>query len=150
VSQIHELSDAGIRVERLVEGGTEIVWAPLPAVLTVVKEIAYPRLPTLRGKQRAKGADLPTWGPEDIEAQIDWLGLNGSPTRVVKVHKPQVARQGHMIHVKDAADVAEAAAQLVAYLRERQLVPATGGQHDSLPRPGTSPGSDCPSVEPGS
>ncbi len=123
VSRIHELSDGGLRVERLVEGGAEILWTPLPALLTVVKEIAYPRLPTLRGKQRAKGADLPVWGPDDIGARSDWLGLKGSPTRVARINKPQVARQGERIHVKDAADVDIAATHLVGFLRERHLVP---------------------------
>ncbi len=122
VRRISDVSANGLRVERLVEGGTEIQWLPLPAVLTVVKEIAYPRLPTLRGKQRAKRTDLPVWGPADIEAKAEWLGLKGSPTRVVKIAKPQVARQGELIHIKDPADVDRAATRLVEFLRERQFV----------------------------
>jgi len=147
VSRIHDLSDGGLRVERLVEGGAEIVWTPLPAVLTVVKEIAYPRLPTLRGKQRARGADLPVWGPDDIEARIDWLGLKGSPTRVSKINKSQVARQGELIHARETTDVDIAATHLVEFLRERQLVPAQAGQDASLPRAGTSPREEHLSTE---
>lgn len=123
VSRIHGLSDGGLRVERLVEGGTEILWTPLPAVLTVVKEIAYPRLPTLRGKQRARAAELPVWGPEDITARTEWLGLKGSPTRVVKISQPQVTRQGDLVQIKDPADVDRAAARLVAFLQARQIIP---------------------------
>lgn len=123
VSHIHGFSDGGLRVERLVEGGAEILWTPLPVVLTVVKEIAYPRLPTLRGKQRARAAELPVWGPDDIEAKAEWLGLKGSPTQVVKIRKPQVARQGELIQIKDPADVDRAAIRLVEFLRERQIIP---------------------------
>jgi electron transfer flavoprotein beta subunit len=122
VSRIYDLSAGGLRVERLVEGGAEILWLPLPAVLTVVKEIAYPRLPTLRGKQRARRTELPVWKPADIGARVEWLGLQGSPTRVVKIDKPQVARQGELIRVKDPADVDRAAARLVEFLQERHLI----------------------------
>ena len=121
VSRIYDVSTEGLRVKRLVEGGSEILWMPLPAVLTVVKEIAYPRLPTLRGKQRARRTDLPVWKPADIEANVEWLGLKGSPTRVVKIRKPQVARQGTLIQVRDLGDVDRAATSLVHFLRDRQL-----------------------------
>jgi len=122
VSKIGELADGGVRVERLVEGGRERLWAALPAVLTVVKEIAYPRLPTLRGKQRARQAQVPVWGPPEIEAREDWLGLKGSPTRVVKIEKPQVARQGEIIRIKEAEDVDRAVDAVMARLREWRIL----------------------------
>ena len=52
-----------LRATRLVEGGREILSFRLPALVTVVKEIAVPRLPTLRGILRARQAQLVTWGP---------------------------------------------------------------------------------------
>lgn len=122
VNRIYNVSADSLRVERLVEGGAEIVWTPLPVVLTVVKEIAYPRLPTLRGKKRAKRSELPVWKPADIEANIEWIGLKGSPTRVVKIEKPQVTRQVELIRVKDPSDVDRAATRFVKFLRERQLI----------------------------
>jgi len=122
VSKIGELADGGVAVERLVEGGRERLWAALPAVLTVVKEIAYPRLPTLRGKQRARQAQVPVWGPSEIEAREEWLGLKGSPTRVVKIEKPQVARQGELIRIKEAEDVDRAVDVISARLREWRIV----------------------------
>ncbi len=121
VRRIYDISAKGLRVERMVEGGSEILWTPLPALLTVVKEIAYPRLPTLRGKQRARRTELPVWKPADIEARVEWLGLKGSPTRVVKIRKPQVARRGTVIRVRDQSDVDRAATRLIQFLRERQL-----------------------------
>ncbi len=124
VSHIQEADTHALRVERLVEGGAEIVWTPLPAVLTVVKEIAYPRLPTLRGKIRARQTELPTWGPDEIDAQADCLGLKGSPTQVVKIAKPQVTRQGEMITVKEPADVEQAARRVVEFLEKRNFLSA--------------------------
>lgn len=122
VTKIGELVEGGVRVERLVEGGRERLWAALPAVLTVVKEIAYPRLPTLRGKQRARQAQVPVWGPPEIEAREDWLGLKGSPTRVVKIEKPQVARQGELIRIKESEDVDRAVDAVMARLREWRIL----------------------------
>ncbi|MBN1873348.1 MAG: electron transfer flavoprotein subunit beta/FixA family protein [Anaerolineae bacterium] len=122
IRRLYDVTSEGLRVERLVEGGIQKLWLPLPAVLTVVKEIAYPRLPTLRGKQRAKQAELPVWGPEEIEAVPEWLGLKGSPTRVVKINSPKIARHGELIYVKNAEDVERAATEFVDFVRERQLL----------------------------
>lgn len=116
------LSDGGVRIKRLVEGGTEVLWTPLPAVLTVVKDIAYPRLPTLRGKLRAKAMEIPVWGPDDVDLDPTKIGLKGSPTRVVKIDRPKVARQGEILHVKNTEDAERAAAHIVTFLRERQLI----------------------------
>ena len=42
-----DLKNKRIRVRRKLEGRHEIVEAPLPAVLTVVREINHPRYPTV-------------------------------------------------------------------------------------------------------
>ncbi len=47
-----------IRCRRLTEEGYQWVEAPLPALLTVVKEINEPRLPTFRGKLAARQAEI--------------------------------------------------------------------------------------------
>ncbi|HPH96925.1 MAG TPA: electron transfer flavoprotein subunit beta/FixA family protein [Anaerolineaceae bacterium] len=122
VRRILSASPEGLRVERLVEGGVETLWVPLPAVLTVVKDVASPRLPTLRGLQRARQSVIPTWGPDEIETRADWIGLQGSPTRVVKIERPQVSRKAELRRIKDAADVDRAASDLVEFLRQRSLV----------------------------
>jgi len=82
-----------LRVQRLVEEGYETVEAPLPAVISVVKEINTPRLPSLRGLSRAKSAVIPVWTAADIGADKDMVGLSGSATRVVKIFFPK--RESH-------------------------------------------------------
>jgi len=54
ISRIEKVDGKTCRVHRLMEDGYEILELQMPAVLTVVKEVANPRLPTLRGKQKAK------------------------------------------------------------------------------------------------
>jgi electron transfer flavoprotein beta subunit len=97
VSKIEEVTDGGIRVQRMVEEGYEVIEATLPAVITVVKEINVPRLPSLRGSMKAKTAQVPVWTAEDINAEPDRAGIAGSPTRVVKIFFPQRTQASEML-----------------------------------------------------
>src|SRR3989338_4813938 len=47
VKKIEEIKDGLAKVERLTEEGFDVIQTPLPALLTVVKEINTPRLPSL-------------------------------------------------------------------------------------------------------
>jgi len=77
-----------IETERLLEEGREVVQTRMPALLTVVKDINQPRSPTPRALRRARRADIPVWGADELEADTDLLGMNGSPTQVIKVFTP--------------------------------------------------------------
>lgn len=78
-----------ITVERLVEEGREVVSSRLPALLTVVKDINQPRYPTFRGIRAARRMEIPQWGPADLPGvDAALLGLDGSPTKVIKVFAP--------------------------------------------------------------
>jgi len=110
------------RVHRLVEDGYEVMDVQLPALITVVKEIADPRLPTLRGKQKAKKMNIHIWSLEDLDVEQDKLGLDGSPTRVVKIFRPKVARQCRMIEAGDEASIDEATDEVLEFLKGRELI----------------------------
>ena len=96
VSRIEAVADGGMRVRRMVEDGYEIIESPLPAVLTVVKEINTPRLPSLRGIARSKGATITVWGAKELNVDTDKVGLAGSFTRVIRVFSPQQVCQGEI------------------------------------------------------
>ena len=117
----------GLTVERLVEEGYQVLDLPMPALLTVVKEIAAPRLPTLRGKKRAKAAEIPLFTAADLDLEPSYLGLKGSPTKVVKVATPKVTRGGTLVRAPDEDAVADAVDRLLAFLDARDLLP-TGGR----------------------
>ena len=74
--------------ERLMDEGYDIVETALPALVTVVKEINQPRLPSLKGKMKAKSLKVTSWSASDIGADADRCGLKGSPTKVVKIFPP--------------------------------------------------------------
>jgi len=97
VSKVEEIRDGYIRVQRMVEEGYETIEMALPAVITVVKEINVPRLPSLRGSMKAKTAQIPVWSAEDIGVPGDKAGLAGSPTRVVKIFFPQRTHKSEML-----------------------------------------------------
>jgi electron transfer flavoprotein beta subunit len=121
-SEIARLEKDSIQVKRLVEGGYELLDMKLPAVVTVVKEINNPRLPTLKGKLKAKKIKIPIWGPQNIDAQDDCLGLNGSPTRVVKIFTQKMAREGEKFIVGDEDDLNEAIDKIIDYLILKELI----------------------------
>ena len=102
-----------IRAERMMEEGFEVIEAPLPCLLTVVKEINMPRLASIKGIMRSKQAKITTWTAKDIEADANELGLNGSPTQVVKIFTPP-QRSGGAILKGETKEVAD---QLVELLR---------------------------------
>ena len=122
VSRIELRADRTCVVHRLVETGYEVLEAPLPVVLTVVKEVASPRLPTLRGKQRAKRTEVPRLTAADLDVEPTRIGLKGSPTRVVKIFRPKIARQCRKVVANDEESIARAADELVAFLEGKELI----------------------------
>jgi electron transfer flavoprotein beta subunit len=97
VSKVEDVANGIMRVQRLIEEGHEIIETALPALITVVKEINVPRLPSLRGKAKSKTAQIPTWNAQALETDKDRVGLAGSPTRVVKIFSPQRTRTGEVL-----------------------------------------------------
>ena len=96
VSQIEEMGNGQIRVQRMVEEGHEVIETPLPAVITVVKEINVPRLPSLRGIARSKSAVIPVWTAKELGVDESNLGLAGSFTKVIKIFFPERVCQGEI------------------------------------------------------
>lgn len=125
VSKIREtdLQARRVCVERLLEEGREIVEAPLPALLTVLKDINLPRAPTFMGMRRARRARIPLWSACDLTedgAEGRFFGLEGSPTRVIKVfNPPQREGQAEMI---EAQEVSKAANVLVERLLAEKVI----------------------------
>jgi electron transfer flavoprotein beta subunit len=97
VSKIEEIKEGYMKVQRMVEEGYEVIEMPLPAVITVVKEINVPRLPSIRGTMKSKSAQVPIWTAEDIGVEGDKAGIAGSPTRVVKIFFPKREHESEML-----------------------------------------------------
>ena len=118
VSKIEEIANGKIRVQRMVEDGYETIEAYLPAVITVVKEICIPRMPSLRGLSRSKTAQIPVWTAKDIAAEKENIGQAGSGTWVIKVFYPQRIQHAEMLK----GEPAEQAKALIEKLRKVKLI----------------------------
>lgn len=97
IRKIEEISPDYIKVQRLMESGYDIVESTIPVLLTVVKELNEPRLPSLKGKMAAKKAVIKKWTSSDIEADINKIGLKGSPTQVRNIFAPETRTDRKML-----------------------------------------------------
>jgi len=97
IRKIEEVKDNYIRVQRLMDEGYDIVESGLPVLLTAVKELNQPRMPSLKGKMAAKKAEIKKMGKAEIEADENNLGLKGSPTQVKNIFAPQIKAERKMI-----------------------------------------------------
>lgn len=122
VAHVKEVTKETITTERLMEEGYQVVTVPFPAVITTVKEIAEPRLPTLRGNKRARQTEIPVYSTENMELDVGSLGLKGSPTKVVKIETPKVMRSGTLVKANSEEATEAAVDQLIEWLKERELV----------------------------
>lgn len=109
VKKIEEAKDKSMRVERLMEEGFEVIETTLPALLTVVKEINVPRLPSLRGMMRAKQAKITVWTQKELNLDEQGIGLCGSPTQVVKIFTPPQKTGGEILKGETQEIVAQLA-----------------------------------------
>jgi electron transfer flavoprotein beta subunit len=89
IRKIEDITDKSIRVQRLMDDGYDVVESPLPVLLTVVKELNTPRLPSLKGKMAAKKAVITKMDLNAIGAEPENVGLKGSPTQVKNIFAPQ-------------------------------------------------------------
>jgi electron transfer flavoprotein beta subunit len=123
VSKIEGLDKGFIHLERLVEEGYQLLSAPLPCLITVVKAVATPRLPTLKGKIRSMDLQIPVYNSETMRLAEEYLGLNGSPTRVVRIDTPRIARGGRTVTVQDDISLKAAVDELVDLLDRKGVLP---------------------------
>lgn len=113
-----------IRVRRKLEGRHEEVEAPLPVLLTVVREVNRPRYPTVPMRLESAEARVELWDNATLKLDVNGIGLKGSPTWVSKIFSPQRV-SGEMLG-DGARDPEGAAALLIEKMLERDLLGAGG------------------------
>ncbi|MGQ0643926.1 MAG: electron transfer flavoprotein subunit beta/FixA family protein [Elusimicrobiota bacterium] len=119
VKKVETVDDKRVVIHRMMEDGTDVLELELPAVLSVVKEINTPRVPSLKGKMAAKKAVIPKWNETDLECEKSKIGLGGSPTIVAKSFNPPPRKGGVLL---DGATPQEKAKKLVDKLQEMKLI----------------------------
>lgn len=113
VQKTRKVTTEAIEVERMMDDGFDVLRLPLPALLTVVKDINEPRVASLKGKMKAKKAVITKLSAVDIGADPQCIGLAGSPTQVVRVFSPEPRGDRKMF----SGSVEQQVEQLVECLR---------------------------------
>ena len=107
-------------VESLMDDGTAVIEGALPAVMTVVKEASTPRFASLAGWMDAAKAPVTVLDEKAVEANPLWIGLTGSPTKVVTIFPPPTKGGGEIV---DARGDASAGARAISdFLEKKGLV----------------------------
>ncbi|MEW6426574.1 MAG: electron transfer flavoprotein subunit beta/FixA family protein [Thermodesulfobacteriota bacterium] len=119
VRRIGLAEDGEFVAERMMDDGYDTVAVAAPALFTVVKEINEPRLPSLKGKMRAKKMEVRRLCGGDIGADPACLGLAGSPTQVVRVFAPPVRGDRCMFAGSAEEQVERLLAELERLTQER-------------------------------
>ena len=96
VRDVTEIGDGTLRVLRITDKGRSEVEAELPVLLSVTKLDREPRLPSLRGKLRAKKEKIEHLDAKVLNLPEGSVGLAGSPTQVIRIFTPQKHTQGEI------------------------------------------------------
>jgi len=118
VRKTETISDGEAVFQRTTEEGHDSVKTSLPAVVSVVKEINEPRLPSLKGKMAAKKAPITTWTNSDLNVDPSMVGAN-SPSRVITATPPAARQKGEIIEGETPEEIAD---KLVRKLKDDQAI----------------------------
>ena len=118
IRNIEQIEGRKMIAERLMDEGYDVVETSLPALITVVKEINEPRVPSLKGKMKAKNLKVTAWTAKDIGADEEKIGLKGSPTQVVRIFPPAPRGQREIL----SGSIEDQVATVAKKLKEQSLI----------------------------
>ena len=96
-----DLDKRTVRARRILEGAEEVVEAPLPALLTVLKEAGEPRYAALPAVIQGLRTSIPVWGIGNMDLSPQEVGLAGSPTQVRRIFAPPQRERGEILAADD-------------------------------------------------
>jgi len=110
-----ETTDAGLRVERELEGDRrEVVELPLPALVTVQTGINEPRYASIKGIMAAKKKEMKTPTPADLGLDAGSVGAAGAKIEFFELAVPTKKEGGELLQ----GSVDEISSELVKRIRE--------------------------------
>ena len=93
VSKIGAIRDGHIELEADMGDGIEELQIELPCLLTITKDLNQPRLPSYKLKKVTEGKEVHVWDSKRLAgANLEYLGLDGSPTQVERIFPPPKAQ----------------------------------------------------------
>jgi electron transfer flavoprotein alpha subunit len=85
VESVKADDNGNVIAKRIIEGGYQVLRLPMPCVISLTPTGIPPRKPSLSGAIKARSLKITTLGIDDIGLGTEKIGINGSPTIVVKV-----------------------------------------------------------------
>jgi electron transfer flavoprotein alpha subunit len=85
VESVKADGEGNVIAKRIIEGGYQMMKLPMPCTISLTPTGIPPRKPSLCGAIKARNLQITTLGVDDIGLGTEKIGLNGSPTIVVKV-----------------------------------------------------------------
>ncbi len=119
VKKVTVENNGKVTVHRETEEGYEILEAKPPVLLTAIKGLNEPRIPSIMGIMSAKKKEIKTVTAADLGLEKGRIGLEGSPTNVVKVFPPQARGAGVVLKNLDSN---AAAKTILDFLGEKRVV----------------------------
>ena len=108
-----------VTAHRETDEGYEKVESRFPVLLTAIKGLNEPRIPSIMGILTAKKKEIKTMAATDLAEDTSIFGLKGSPTQVLKVFTPEPRSGGVVIQ---STDPHAAASQLVEFLASQRII----------------------------
>jgi len=118
VKKFEQVEPGKAKVFRMSDDGYEVIETSLPAIIGVVKEINEPRLPSLKGKMRAKSAKVTTWTASDLGLDAGALNPASFGYKIEQFSPPPPRPRGEMV----SGTPEEIAEKLFQKLREAQVI----------------------------
>ncbi|HSH35051.1 electron transfer flavoprotein subunit beta/FixA family protein [Schnuerera sp.] len=122
ITYVEELNieNGKIKARRALEDGYFIIESEMPALITAIKELNEPRYPSIKGIYEAyKGDKIKVLSAKDIKADVNNIGLDGSPTKVNKSFTPP-GRGGESEILNGSPK--EQARELIVRLKEEKII----------------------------
>ena len=114
-----EFPEPGVALcQREIEGGTEVVRCPLPAVFTCQKGLNEPRYPSLKGIMAAKKKEVLTWGAADLGLDPASVGSAAAAFRLKSYELPPPRPAGRVL----SGELDDQVKELVHLLRDESKV----------------------------
>jgi len=108
-----------VLVHRETEDGYEVIECRLPVLLTAIKGLNEPRLPSLMGIMSASKKEIQIVTAADLAVNVEEVGLKGSFTEVVQVFAPEPRQKGTVV---SEADPDSAAKRIVEFLQAQAII----------------------------
>lgn len=118
VTNVVEIKNKKIKLDRELGDIYQTLNLSLPCLITITKDIGEPRLPSFKGKMKAKKAKISIWTKNNLLENENLFGLDGSATKVVKIFPPPTIEETELL----PGTVSEQARKLINRLEKLKII----------------------------